>query len=334
MSQVLVTESYLDDIADAIREKNGSEDTYTPAQMAGAIEDIHTADEVVLVSKSVNANGTYNPASDSADGYSGVTVNVPNSYAAGDEGKVVSNGALVAQSARSSDITENGTYDTTLNNEVTVDVSGGGGGDVYIQNPPIAITTNNNTNLLNIQDGWIGEFLSEKSTFFPIDDQGNTLDVDWRKPFEICVPFKYSQKISRSMVLFGSAGGGYCYTPSIELSSSGGGIWCGFSTNGSSWDYAIAFTSPDDISLQANKKYIVKAKWDGTDYTVSVDDGDTKITKSITPTSAHYYSPNRKIVFGGMVKSSNHYAMYVKMYLPEMYISSQGIKIWHGNTPT
>ena len=126
MAQVLVTESYLDDIADAIREKNGSEDTYTPAQMAGAIEDIQTADEVVLVSKSVTVNGTYNPASDSADGYSGVTVNVPNSYAAADEGKVVSSGELVAQTSRN--VSQNGTYDTTTNNMVVVNVEGGGGG--------------------------------------------------------------------------------------------------------------------------------------------------------------------------------------------------------------
>lgn len=120
MAQVLVTESYLDDIADAIRDKTGSEDTYTPAQMADAIEDIQTADEFVLVSKSVTANGTYNPASDSADGYSGVTVNVPNTYTASDEGKVVSSGNLVSQSSKS--ITQNGTHDTTMNNSVSVDV--------------------------------------------------------------------------------------------------------------------------------------------------------------------------------------------------------------------
>lgn len=44
MAQVLVTESYLEDIADAIREKNGSENKYTPAQMAQAIEDLETVD--------------------------------------------------------------------------------------------------------------------------------------------------------------------------------------------------------------------------------------------------------------------------------------------------
>lgn len=40
MSNVLVNDEYLSDIADAIRAKNGSSDTYKPSQMAGAIEDI------------------------------------------------------------------------------------------------------------------------------------------------------------------------------------------------------------------------------------------------------------------------------------------------------
>lgn len=120
MAQVLVTESYLDDIADAIRDKTGSEDTYTPAQMAGAIDGIQTADEVVLVSKSVTANGTYDPEDDSADGYSDVTVNVPNTYTLSDEGKVVSSGELVSQTSTTK--TSNGTYDTTTNNEVVVNV--------------------------------------------------------------------------------------------------------------------------------------------------------------------------------------------------------------------
>lgn len=123
MPQVLVTEQYLEDIADAIRAKNGSGNTYTPAQMAGAIEDINTAGEVVLVQKTVNANGQYNASNDSADGYSRVMVNVPNSYSASDEGKVVSGGALVGQTSRN--VTMNGIYDTTENNEVVVNVSGG-----------------------------------------------------------------------------------------------------------------------------------------------------------------------------------------------------------------
>ena len=71
-----------------------------------------------LIEKNITANGVYNASDDNADGYSKVTANVPNTYAAGDEGKVVSNGALVAQTAAT--YTQNGVYDTTTVNEVTV----------------------------------------------------------------------------------------------------------------------------------------------------------------------------------------------------------------------
>lgn len=75
-----------------------------------------------LGSKTITANGTYTAASDNLDGYDEVVANVPNTYTASDEGKVVSNGALTAQTSRTA--TSNGTYDTTLNNEMVVDVSG------------------------------------------------------------------------------------------------------------------------------------------------------------------------------------------------------------------
>lgn len=135
MSKVLVTESSLESIADAIRTKNGTENTYKPGQMAAAIEALPGPS--TLVSKSITQNGSYDPEDDDADGYSAVTVNVPNSYAAGDEGKVVSNGALVQQTARASEITANGTYDTTTNDSVTVNVESGGGGTgpQYLLNP-------------------------------------------------------------------------------------------------------------------------------------------------------------------------------------------------------
>jgi hypothetical protein len=53
-------------------------------------------------------------------------VDVPNSYSAEDESKVVHNGELVAQG--SDTVTENGTVDTTLISSLVVNVSGGGGG--------------------------------------------------------------------------------------------------------------------------------------------------------------------------------------------------------------
>lgn len=89
--------------------------------------------EAVLIDKNISANGTYNASSDNADGYKKVVVSVPNSYSAGDEGKVVSNGALVSQTSVT--YTENGTYDTTLKNSVTVDVQGSSGQQIGIQTP-------------------------------------------------------------------------------------------------------------------------------------------------------------------------------------------------------
>lgn len=66
----------------------------------------------------ITENGTYLASDDDYDGYDSVTVNIQNIYGTGDEGKVVSNGSLVEQSSATK--TENGTYDTTLNNSITV----------------------------------------------------------------------------------------------------------------------------------------------------------------------------------------------------------------------
>lgn len=76
--------------------------------------------DITVEALSVTENGSY---SASGKAYSPVTVNVPNSYSASDEGKVVDNGALVAQT--SDTVTQNDTYDTTLINSLTVNVSGG-----------------------------------------------------------------------------------------------------------------------------------------------------------------------------------------------------------------
>lgn len=73
MAHVLVTESNFDDIADAIRAKNGSSDTYRPGDMAEAILAIHTSD---LENLTAVSNGTYLPSADK-DGFGRVVVQVP-----------------------------------------------------------------------------------------------------------------------------------------------------------------------------------------------------------------------------------------------------------------
>lgn len=94
-----------------------------------------------LINKDINANGTYNASADSADGYKKVVVDVPNSYTAGDEGKVVRQSMLVPQTGAS--YAANGTYDTTLINEVTINVpSSGGGQDAEIADRTISAYSN------------------------------------------------------------------------------------------------------------------------------------------------------------------------------------------------
>lgn len=81
---------------------------------------------------SISSNGT---TTHDVVGYASasITAAVPNSYSASDEGKVVSSGALVSQT--SDTVTENDTYDTTLINSLTVNVSGGGGTQIGIETP-------------------------------------------------------------------------------------------------------------------------------------------------------------------------------------------------------
>ncbi len=89
MSKVLVNESSLTGIANAIRGKNGSTTTYKPSEMAAAITAISGGGEPVIEALSITANGTYT-APDGVDGYSPVTVNVPQSGSPPDSAFVIS----------------------------------------------------------------------------------------------------------------------------------------------------------------------------------------------------------------------------------------------------
>jgi hypothetical protein len=124
MAKDLVERNTMTAIGNAIRSKLNNSTRYKPSEMAGAILSIPEGYPEPAGTISITQNGTQN-----VKDYASASVAVPNCYAAGDEGKVVSNGALVAQTARAAEITQNGSYDTTLNDEVTVNVSGGGGGE-------------------------------------------------------------------------------------------------------------------------------------------------------------------------------------------------------------
>lgn len=95
-----------------------------------------------------------------------VTVN-PITYSASDEGKVVDNGALVAQTSRT--VTENGTYDTTTNDEVVVNVSGSGGLTLESALDGVidgTITSYINDNITTLVDGMFRASMFQKITTF------------------------------------------------------------------------------------------------------------------------------------------------------------------------
>ena len=63
MSKVLVTESYLTDIGDAIRNKNGSTIKYKPSEMANAINNIKTQDNTAvngIIDRTISGDYTNN----------------------------------------------------------------------------------------------------------------------------------------------------------------------------------------------------------------------------------------------------------------------------------
>ena len=155
-----------------------------------------------LGTKTITENGTYDASDDGYDGYSQVTANVPNTYTAGDEGKVVDNGALVSQT--SATYTLNNTYDTTLINSVTVNVSGGSTPTLETVTKTYTPTTSQQTETITPSSGYDGigevdvtvnaipsQYIIPTGTK-SISSNGTGIDVKAYEYADVAVPNSYS----------------------------------------------------------------------------------------------------------------------------------------------
>lgn len=189
MANVLVNDLYLSDIADAIREKLDTEDTYKPSEMANAIESIPSGGSTIN-----NQNKTVHPSSSdqsvTADtGYTGLgtvsvkAVTMSNLSAsnivegvtvkigdADDDDRIASvtgtaSGGITPTGTKQISITQNGTTTEDVTNyasaEITVNVQSGGTDYLaqkvqgtlvsYTSDDVTAVVTHGFANCLNLQ---------------------------------------------------------------------------------------------------------------------------------------------------------------------------------------
>lgn len=123
MANVLVDETALQDIADAIRAKNGTQNTYKPGQMADAIEAIPSGGITPTGTVNINSNGTHDVTQ-----YASANVNVPT--------------GITPTGTKQISITQNGTVTEDVTNyasaEITVNVPTGGGGATLISSETVS----------------------------------------------------------------------------------------------------------------------------------------------------------------------------------------------------
>ena len=163
MSKKLYEETNIQGIAAAIREKNGTQNTYTTAQMAEAIRAITTQPN--LETLNATENGNYLPSS-GKDGFSSVNVNV-------------SGGEAVVQPLTA---TQNGTYNPPSGVDgyapVTVNVSGGGGKNI------IPIVTANSTYTSSPKQPY-GAFGNVVGNFWGAAGRSAWLNINLQTPYAL-----------------------------------------------------------------------------------------------------------------------------------------------------
>lgn len=260
MSKKLYEETNIQNIASAIREKNGTQNTYTVAQMGEAVRSIKTQPD--LETLNATENGNYLPST-GKDGFSSVRVNVE-----GEEPVVQPLNA-----------TQNGTYNPPSGVDgyapVTVNVSGGGGSDVLdLCSPEVFIYSQKSGRAPNLNvyaGGGIGQrtfnYLGNEYSGYVygtniIDDCGLVLLADLSQNSS-STSANLSDSIDNysGVVLQGiynkQRTSSYNTTMLYVAPKLNKSYWAGMKDRNSSYTCNVTFTSETTITLSGNKQVII-----------------------------------------------------------------------------
>jgi len=279
MAKVMTDESNYTAIAGAIRTKLGVSTRYKPSEMADAIESIPTG--APLTSE--------------------------------DEGKVVveDSGNYVLAEQTSLSVSQNGTYDTTTNDEVVVNVSSQQSSGPILAGPFQCFSYN-----------------SPMYLYMFNNETQQRIDPDWSIPFELVFTFVCVGTVSHSQVFCGPESG-FVSAPTIEIqsSSSNNSFWFGLSDGSSqAWSGTISMS---EFPISLNKYYTIGMVYDGTNAKVFVTDGTNTVEKTtvvtFTPSSS---KPQYQI---GTINNSNaHYLEKTLLDMGNTYFKQNGVLIWGG----
>ena len=151
-------------------------------------------------------------------------------------------------------------------------------------------------------------------------DNSSDSFLNFSNPFELNIRFKVSAYTSKSQVLCGNTANFY-RQPSIEVGPTGT-LWCGISSDGSSWTYSLQHENsvPTNTWCEANLKY------DGSSAVLKLTIGETVLSTDVSVSSV--YNTTSSYALGGLANSNNHCATNVTIDLTKTYIKINNSLIW------
>lgn len=253
-----------------------------------------------IESLSVTENGTY-MVPENVDGFNPVTVNVP----------------PVVPTIQALSVTENGIYSVPTGvdgySPVTVNVPRG------VDLSKIAFKTGGNA---IFSGGQVKNFSSYSSNIIILSPDNNSDSfLNFSNPFEINIRFKISAFISRAQTLCGNTSSFY-RQPSIEVGGSGN-LWCGISSNGSSWTYTMYYPN----TVPENTWCVVNLKYDGSVATLKLTTGETVLV-SANISVASVYNTTSPYCLGGIANSGSNNAVNATIDLTKTYIKINNSLVW------